>query len=88
MHTADEQLTAITDEIRQFIGEREGIASIKNEKDLLATSNIHQMNKQSRSSQDSPTAQPKKIELDHETAEQYSEGDSEKGVGLSKDEPQ
>jgi hypothetical protein len=48
MHRADDDLQAITDDLKGFLGDREAIASIRNEKDLSAASNIFQINQESR----------------------------------------
>ena len=48
MHKADNDLSAIVNEIREFIRSRQAIAGIGNEKDLESASQIYQMNAQTR----------------------------------------
>lgn len=48
MRRDDDELRAIIDDLKGFLGGREAIASIKNEKDLSAASNIFQINQQTR----------------------------------------
>lgn len=67
MHKADDDLDKITDEMREFMGNRETIASI-NEKDLSSASEIYQVNQNSRSTQE-VVGVDKKAEITHEIAE-------------------
>lgn len=55
MHKAEEDLTAIMDDLQQFMRRREAIASINNEQDLAAASRIFQVNQQTRAQLDAPT---------------------------------
>jgi hypothetical protein len=48
LHKADEDLDRITEEMRQFLGNRETIASVS-EKDLASASSIYQVNQETRS---------------------------------------
>ena len=57
MHKAEDDLKAIIDDLRDFMQNREAIASINNEKDLAATSRIFQVNQQTRAQLDAPTGE-------------------------------
>lgn len=48
LHRADEELHSIADDLKGFLGDREAIASIRNDKDLNAASSIFQINQQTR----------------------------------------
>ena len=57
----DSELNAIVGEIRQFLQQRENIASITNEADLQSAGVIHQVNQQTRTTVSSD--EPHKITL-------------------------
>ena len=48
MHKDDGELEAIIGDMKHFLGQREAIASVKNDKDLAAADNIYQINQQTR----------------------------------------
>lgn len=70
MHKADDDLDKITSEMREFLGNRETIASI-NEKDLASASTIYQVNQETRanSSQSAIERDKQAQEITHEQAE-------------------
>jgi hypothetical protein len=59
MHKADEELNAIRDDVIAFLKDRESIAAITSERDLSNTSQIYQINQQTR-------AIPKQESLQHD----------------------
>ena len=70
MHKADDELDTITNEMREFLGNRETIASI-NEKDLASASTIYQVNQETRANQTQTAIERDKQaqEITHEQAE-------------------
>ena len=48
LHKADLEMTDIVQEIKSFLGKRETIANVTNEKDLSSAMNMHQLNQSTR----------------------------------------
>ncbi|TQV76507.1 hypothetical protein FLL45_00660 [Aliikangiella marina] len=68
MHKADDDLDKVTGEMREFLGDRETIASV-NEKDLASASDIFQINQETRSvNAQAALEKDKKLEIPHEIA--------------------
>lgn len=70
MHKADDDLDKITSEMREFLGNRETIASV-NQKDLASASTIYQVNQETRANQTQTALERDKQaqEITHEQAE-------------------
>ncbi len=78
LHKADDDLDKITGEMRDFLGDRETIASI-NDKDLASAGTIFQVNQETRSANSqAAVSQDKKTEIPHERAEGNLEKDDQK----------
>ncbi|TQV81436.1 hypothetical protein [Aliikangiella coralliicola] len=77
MHKADDDLDKITGEMREFLGDRQTIASV-NDKDLASASDIFQVNQETRSANSKAAIdQVKSPQIPHERAEgQLESGDS------------
>ena len=77
MHKADDDLDKITGEMREFLGDRETIASV-NEKDLASAGDIFQINQETRSMNGKAAMeQSKSTQIPHERAEgKLESGDS------------
>lgn len=80
MHRNDEVRDAIVGEVKEFMRERETIASLNNERDLEAAAQIYQINQQSRNGPDSTHAIAA-TQLDLERAQEYGSG------GADEDQP-
>ena len=86
MHKADDDLDKITNEMREFLGNRETIAGV-NEKDLASASDIFQVNQETRSiNSQAALAKDKNPEITREIAEGHtntsSELDSNEGLDI------
>ncbi len=70
MRADDAELQGIVGDLRQFLKNRETIASISNEKDLEATSKIYQVNEQTRAAaQSAPAGAPQLAQAQHNQLE-------------------
>ncbi|MBT7444724.1 MAG: hypothetical protein HN790_12250 [Methylococcales bacterium] len=69
LHSAEAELGAINKEIRSFLGEREAIAAVSNEKDLQAASKMFQINQQSRALDQSKPTPP--VHLNQDEAQTF-----------------
>ncbi len=87
MHKDSAELADIVSDMKSFLGDREAIASIKNDKDLASTSNIYQINEQTRMNTERALASDQQLtnqesdkrktaELPEEVREQY-QGENE-----------
>ena len=83
LHSNDESLKTIIEEIKEFMNQRENIAGIDSSKDLDTTSNIYQVNKQTRigiegaSTGSTEDESRKKIQLDDERGVEYKQSNGD-----------
>ncbi|MCW8880637.1 MAG: hypothetical protein OQK51_26545 [Kangiellaceae bacterium] len=69
MHKADDELDLITGEMKEFLGNRETIASV-NDKDLASASKIYQVNQETRSmNAQAAIARNESAQIPHDVAE-------------------
>jgi MFS family permease len=70
MNKDDEELDSIVNDMKSFLGDREAIATVNNEKDLAATSNIYQINEQTRVNTEKALDAAKDPQVSHEVLQE------------------